>query len=223
MTVQFAQPYRFSEQQLACMTQAGVVPEHGTTLVDGVPYWAGAPFRFSRDAYYRLGELGILSSRDRVERIEGEIIEMAPAGSSHSACVSRLNQYLTPRVGNGIVRSENPLVLPQDIDPEPDLAVVRARADHYDAAHPTAEDALLVVEVADSSRRFDITQKAQWYAVAGIPEYWMVDLTRDLVVVHQDPAAGAYRDVRTYGRGEACTSVALGGLTVPVDVILKPL
>jgi Uma2 family endonuclease len=222
MAVQFAQPYRFSEQQLACMARAGVVPEHGTTLIDGVPYWAGAPYRFSRAAYYRLGELGILGKRDRVERIEGEIIEMAPAGSSHSACVSRLNQFLTPRVRNGIVRSENPLLMPQDIDPEPDLAVVRARPDHYEDAHPTAEDALLVVEVAESSRRYDIGQKAQWYAEAGIPEYWMVDLMRDNVIIHRDPVAGAYRDVRVYGRGEHWTSDVLEGLQVPVDGILKP-
>ena len=222
MAVQFAQPYRFSEQQLARMTEAGIVPQLGTVLVDGVPYWAGAPYRFSRAAYYRLGELGILGKRDRVERIEGEIIEMAPAGSSHSACVSRLNQFLTPRVGNRIVRSENPLVLPQEIDPEPDLAVVRARADHYEDAHPAAEDALLVIEVADSSRRFDISQKATWYAEAGIPEYWMVDLTRDTVVVHRNPVAGAYCDVRLYGRGESLTSDALEGLQVPIDVILKP-
>jgi Uma2 family endonuclease len=222
MAVQFAQPYRFSEQQLARMTEAGVVPEHGTVLVDGVPYWAGAPYRFSRAAYYRLGELGILGKRARVERIEGEIIEMAPAGSSHSACVSRLNQFLTPRVRNGIVRSENPLVMPQEIDPEPDVAVVRARPDHYEDAHPTAEDALLVVEVADSSRRYDSGQKAQWYAEAGIPEYWMVDLVRGKVFIHQEPVAGAYRKVRMYERGEHWTSDALEGLQVPVDVILRP-
>jgi Uma2 family endonuclease len=222
MAVQFAQPYRFSEQQLARMAQAGVVPEHGTALIDGVPYWAGAPVRFSRDAYYRLGELGILSKRDRVERIDGEIIAMTPAGSRHSACVSRLNQYLTPRIGDAIIRYENPLALPQDLDPEPDLAVVRARADDYEDAHPTAEDALLVIEVSDSSSRSDFGQKAQWYAEARIPEYWIVDLKRNKIVVHQDPASGAYSQVQTYGRGETWTSAALGGVSIPVDVILKP-
>jgi Uma2 family endonuclease len=222
MAVQFAQPYRFSEQQLARMAQAGVVPEYGTELIDGVPYWAGTPFRFSRDSYYRLGELGILSKRDRVERIDGEIIQMTPAGSRPSACVSRLNQFLTPRVRDAIVRYENPLVMPQEIDPEPDLAVVRARPDHYENAHPTAADALLVIEVADSSRRYDIGQKALWYAEAGIPEYWMVDLTRDGVIVHREPSAGAYRDVRMYGRGESWTSAVLGGFDVPVDAVLKP-
>jgi Uma2 family endonuclease len=222
MAVQFAQPYRFSEQQLARMAQAGIVPEYGTELIDGVPYWAGAPFRFSRDAYYRLGELGILSKRDRVERIHGEIIEMTPIGSHHSACVSRLNGFLTPRVGNAIVRYENPIALPQEIDPEPDLAVVRARDDHYENAHPTAQDALLVIEVSDSTRRFDLGEKARWYAEAGIPEYWMVDLTRSQVIVHQHPAAGEYQDVRKYGYDEAWTSASLGGLSVPVNAILKP-
>ena len=222
MAVQFAQPYRFSEQQLARMAQAGVVPEYGTELIEGVPYWAGAPVRFSRNAYYRLGELGILSKRDRVERIDGEIIAMTPAGSRHSACVSRLNQFLTPRIGDAIIRYENPLALPQDLDPEPDLAVVRARADHYEDAHPTAEDALLVIEVSDSSRRADLGRKAPWYAEAQIPEYWIVDLTRDRIVVHRDPASGVYRQVQTYGRGETWTSAALRGVSVPVDVILSP-
>lgn len=222
MAVQFAQPYRFSEQQLARMAQAGVVPEHGTSLIEGVPHWSGGPYRFSREAYYRLGELGILSKRDRVERIEGEIIKMTPAGSRHSACVSRLNRFLTPRIGDAIIRYENPLALPQDIDPEPDLAVVRARADDYEDAHPTADDALLVIEVSDSSRRMDLGQKAQWYAEAGIPEYWIVDLVRDKMIVHRDPAAGAYRQVGMYGRGETWVSGALGGLNVPVDIILKP-
>lgn len=222
MAVQFAQPYRFSEQQLARMVEAGLVPEWGTTLIDGIPYWAGAPFRFSRDAYYRLGELGILSKRDRVERIDGEIIQMTPAGSRHSACVSRLNEYLAPRIGDAIIRYENPLALPQEIDPEPDLAIVRRRADHYENAHPTAADALLVIEVADSSRRFDLGEKARWYAEAGIPEYWLVDLTHDRIVVHEAPLAGSYRSVHHHGRGEAWTSAALGGLAIPVDVALRP-
>ena len=210
MAVQFAQPYRFNEQQLARMAEAGVVPGDGTVLIEGVPYRAGAPVRFSRDAYYRLGELGILSKRDRVERIDGEIIAMTPAGSRHSACVSRLNQFLTPRIGDAIIRYENPLALPQDLDPEPDLAIVRARADHYENAHPAAEDALLVIEVSSSSRRSDLGIKAQWYAEAEIPEYWIVDLTRDQVVVHQAPASGVYREVQAYGRGEAWTSAAGG-------------
>lgn len=222
MAVQFARLYRFTDQQFARMAAAGLLPEHGTVLVDGVPYWAGAPFRFSRDAYYRLGELGIVSKRDRVERVDGEIIEMTPIGSRHSACVSRLNGFLTPRVGNAIVRSENPLALPQEIDAEPDLAVVRWRADHYEHVHPTADDALLVVEVADSSRRYDLGQKAQWYAEAGIPEYWIVDLTRDRVFVHQLPSAGAYRERQVFGRGDRWVSAALDGLQIPVDTVLAP-
>src|SRR5215213_4981567 len=164
MAVQFAQSYRFSEQQLARMAAAGVVPRDGLELVDGVPYRSGVPLRFSRDAYYRLGELGVLTKRDRVERIDGEIIEMSPIGPRHSACVTRLARFLAPRVGDAIVRFENPLALPEEYDPQPDIVVVRARADDYESAHPTSDEALLVVEVADSSLQYDRTVKVQRYA-----------------------------------------------------------
>jgi Uma2 family endonuclease len=221
MAVQFAQPYRFTEQQLARMADAGLMPHGETELIDGVPYRAGVPIRFSRAAYYRLGELGVLAKRDRVELIDGEIIEMSPIGSRHAACVSRLNRFLTPRVGNALVRFENPLALPDEYDPQPDVVVVRARDDDYEDAHPTSDDALLVVEVADSSLRYGRTVKVQRYAEAGLPECWLVDLTRNQIVVHQNPVAGEYRNTRTYGAGESWTSSAIPGLKVSADVILK--
>ncbi|HEU0300636.1 MAG TPA: Uma2 family endonuclease [Longimicrobium sp.] len=221
MAVQFAQSYRFSEQQVARMADAGIIPQSGTELIDGVPYWSGAPVRFSRDAFYRLGELGVLTKRDRVERIDGEIIEMSPIGPRHSACVTRLNRFLTPRVGDAIVRFENPLALPEELDPQPDLVVVRPRDDDYEDGHPVSDDALLVIEVADSSLRYDRQIKAEWYAQAGIPEYWLVHLTRNQIAVHQQPRMGEYREVQVYGLGETWTSTALGGLEVPVNAILK--
>jgi Uma2 family endonuclease len=221
MAVQFAQPYRFSEAQLARMAEAGVVPEWGTTLVDGVPYLGGMPFRFSRDAYYRLGEIGVLTRNDRVELIDGEIIEMSPIDSRHSACVTRLNRAITPHVGDAIIRFENPLALPDEYDPQPDIVVVRASDDDYEEEHPRSEDALLVVEVANSSLRYDRHVKAQRYAEAGIPEYWLVDLRRNQIDIHTDPVAGGYREVHPYGPGDSWSSPALGGARVSVDAILK--
>lgn len=221
MAVQFAQPYRFTEQQFARMAEAGILPRVGTHLVEGVPYRAGAPIRFSRAAFYQLGEFGILGKADRVERVEGEILQMSPIGSRHSACVTRVNRFLTPRVGDALVRFENPIALPQDIDPQPDIAVVRPRDDDYEDSHPTADDALIVIEVADSTVAFDRTVKAQWYAEAEIPEYWLVDLIRRRVIVHQLPVTGEYRDVRVYNPGESWTSAAIAGLEIPVDAFLR--
>ncbi|HEX6372262.1 MAG TPA: Uma2 family endonuclease [Longimicrobium sp.] len=221
MAVQFAQPFRFTEQQVARMAEAGLIHRDETRLIDGVPYRAGAPIRFSRAAYYRLGEMGVLTKRDRVELIDGEIIEMSPISPRHSACVSRLARLLTPRVGSALVRFENPLALPDEYDPQPDVVVVRARDDDYEESHPTSDEALLVVEVADSSLRYDRTVKVQRYADAGLPEYWLVDLTRNEVIVYQDPIAGEYRNARTYGLGESWTSMAIPGLVVSANMILK--
>jgi Uma2 family endonuclease len=222
MAVQFAQPYRFSEQQLARMAQAGVVPEHGTELIDGVPYWAATPFRFSGEEYSRLGELGVLCGEDRVELIDGEVIAMNPEGSRHFACVARLIRFLTPRVGEALLTAKGSLSLPDQTWPMPDVMVLRPSEHDYESGNPTREDALVVIEVSDTTLAFDRNVKSVRYAEGSIPEYWMVDLTRDKIVIHQQPAAGAYRNVRMYGRGERWTSSVLGGLSVPVDVILKP-
>jgi Uma2 family endonuclease len=221
MAVQFAQPYRFSEQQLARMTEAGIIPGSGTDLVDGVPYRAGVPIRFSTDDYFRLGEFGVFREGDRVELIDGEIIEMSPEGSRHSSCIRRLIRYLAPRVGTAIVGAQDSLSLPDGSWPRPDVVVLQPRDDEYVDDHPTSRDALVVVEVSDSSLRSDRHVKAGRYAQAGIPEYWLVDLTRDKVSIHQSPVAGQYTDVRLYGSGESWASPGLGGLEVTVDDVLK--
>jgi Uma2 family endonuclease len=222
MAVQFAQPYRFSEQQLARMVRAGVVPALDTALMEGVPYRAGAPHRFSSDDYFKLGEIGVFGERDRVELIDGEIIAMSPAGSPHSACIRRLLRFLSPRAGDALFSIQDTLFLPDEYRPMPDLVVLRPRADAYSDAHPTSDDALLVVEVSDSSLRYDRRIKGPRYAQAGIAEYWLVDVRRGRIFVHRTPAAGEYRRVEVLGRGESWTSDALGGLTIPVDEILLP-
>jgi Uma2 family endonuclease len=222
MAVQFAQPYRFSEQQLARMAAAGIVPEYGTQLVDGVPYWAGTPVRFSSDDYFRLAEIGVLRPNERVELIDGDVVAMSPEGTRHFACVSRLMRLLTLHAGESLVVSHGTLFLPDQYRPMPDVMVLRPSETDYEDAHPTHADALVVVEVADSSERYDRIVKIERYAEAGIPEYWLVDLTRDTITVHGNPAAGEYRDLQTYSRGDEWFSAALGGPLIPVDAILKP-
>lgn len=222
MAVQFAQPYRFDEQQLARMAAAGVVPNWGIELVDGVPYQGGEPLRFSSDDYLKLGETGVLHEGDRVELIDGEIIEMSPEESRHSACIRRLIRFLSPRVGDASVGAQDSLSLPDGYWPMPDVVVLRPSEDDYEETHPTHQDALVVVEVSNSSLRHDRHVKSMRYAEAGIPEFWLVDLTRDTIAIHSHPVAGEYRGVQTYGPGEEWASAALAGLTVPVDVIIKP-
>src|SRR5829696_7905118 len=131
MAVQFAQPYRFTEQQLACMADVGIIPRRGTELIDGVPHRAGAPVRFSTDDYFRLGEFGVFREGDRVELIDGEIIEMSPEGSRHSSCIRRLIRYLAPRVGTAFIGAQDSLALPDGYWPRPDVVVLRPRDDEY--------------------------------------------------------------------------------------------
>src|SRR5207247_3212709 len=138
--------------------------------------------RFTVDEYYRMAETGILAEDDRVELLDGEIVEMSPIGPRHAATVTRLDHLFNRLVGDrAIVRAQNPVRLDGYSEPEPDIALVTPRADFYRAEHPTPRDILLIVEVADTSLRYDRHTKLPGYARAGVPEAWLVDLTADRV------------------------------------------
>ena len=157
-----------------------------------------APARrlFTREEYHRMGEVGILKSTDRVELIRGEIVEMSPIGRRHSAFVNNFTQLLVVRLaGRAIVAVQGPVVLADDTEPEPDLAVIRRRPVPYKEREAHAEDVLLLIEVAESSLAYDRSTKLRLYAEGGIPEYWVVDCAAESVEVHRTPEAGGYRDV----------------------------
>ena len=130
----------------------------------------------SVDAFHRMGETGILGPRDRVELIDGEIIDMSPIGVLHAAIVARLASHFSQRLGPmGVVWCQNPLRLDDISEPEPDIAILRPRADFYMTAHPGSADVLLVIEVADTSLAYDLGTKVPLYARHGIPEVWVID------------------------------------------------
>jgi Uma2 family endonuclease len=141
--------------------------------------------------------------RNRVELVRGELLEMGPIGSEHEVIVDYLNEWsirTLPR-GRAWVRVQNSIGIPiLDSAPEPDLAWVGRR--DYRQGRPAAEDVLLVIEVSESTLRFDLGEKARLYAGAGIADYWVVDITERSVIVHREPADGRYRDVRTYRGSE---------------------
>lgn len=152
--------------------------------------------RFTRAEYYRMAEVGILREDDRVELIKGEIVEMSPIGRRHSAFIGNLTQLLVVRLaGRALVWVQNPVALADDTEPQPDIAVLRRRRVPYKEREAWAEDALLLIEVADSSLAYDRTTKRRLYAEAGIPEYWVVDCIAETVEVHRTPSAEGYRDV----------------------------
>ena len=152
--------------------------------------------RFTRAEYRRMAEVGILGEDDRVELVRGEIVEMSPPGRRHIAFVDNLTQRLVLRLaGRAIVSVQNPVVLAEDSEPQPDLAVRRLRPVPYKEREAHAGDVLLLIEVAESSLAYDRSTKLRLYAEAGIPEYWVVDCTAEVVEVYRTADPEGYRDV----------------------------
>lgn len=181
------------------------------------PDLQGRQRRITVDEYHRMIAAGILSEDEHVQLIAGTLVAMTPQGGPHARVIQRLNRLLVRAVGDDlVVRPQLPLTLVDDSEPEPDLAVVRARDAESGERHPRT--ALLVVEVAGESLPLDRQAKAVLYARAGIPEYWIVNLGESTVEVRRepDPASGTYR-TRTVARGgETLIAGSVPGLSVAV-------
>ncbi len=177
--------------------------------------------QFTVTEYQRMAETGILGEDDRVELIDGEIFEMSPIGSRHIACVNRLTAIMSRQVGQTIIVSvQNPVQLTDYSQPQPDVALLRARPDFYAQALPTPSDVLLVIEVADTSLEYDRDVKVPHYAQAGIPEVWLLDLQNETVTVYTQPEQSGYGATRQLQAGEVITATAVAGLKVAVSDML---
>lgn len=175
--------------------------------------------KLSVDDYYRMAQAGILHEDDRVELIAGEVLDMVPIGSRHAEVVDRISELFIRRLaGQWRVRVQGPLRLGRYDEPEPDVAVYRY-AD-YSGAHPGPADAVLVVEVADSSLAYDRRVKLPLYARHRIPEVWVINLERGVIEVNRDPADDGYRQCLVVTRGEGVAPLLLPELRVPVVSIL---
>jgi Uma2 family endonuclease len=150
------------------------------------------PHQFTAEEYHRMATSGILTEDDRVELIDGEIVDMTPIGGEHIACVTLLNRLLSRLVGDdAFVSVQNPIRLGPRAEPQPDIAILqRLPAGHEP---PGVADVLLLVEVADTSLVYDLSAKAPLYARAGVPELWVVSLARGEVIRHTDPRDGTYQ------------------------------
>ena len=177
--------------------------------------------RFTVDEYYRMAQAGILHEDDRVELLEGEIVQMAPIGSGHAGRVLRLATWFSARLaGRALVNVQNPVRLSSGSEPEPDIALLRPRPDFYTTAHPRPEDVLLIVEVAETSLTYDRDVKVPLYAAAGIPEVWIVALAAERVLVYRSPHAGRYQHAVTVERGSTLAPAAFPDLALPVGELL---
>ncbi len=178
--------------------------------------------RFSVYEYHRMGETGILAEDERIELLAGDIVVREPIGTQHAGTVNRLTYLWTSRLGRrAVVQVQNPIELArEDSEPQPDLTLLHPRDDFYTTAHPTADDVLLAIEVADTSLRLDRRVKIPLYARAGIREMWLVDLTTERIEVYREPSAEGYRDVQILARGQSVTPIAFADLTVTVEDLL---
>ena len=171
--------------------------------------------------YHRMLEVGILTESDRVELIEGEIIDMTPIGGSHINIVNWLNGLLvTATFGRATVSVQNSLRLSDRTEPQPDLVLLRPRRNaHRSKEVPTVDETILVIEVADSSLRYDRDTKFPLYARRGVPEAWLVDVKGRTLVRYRDPdtGTGRYRDVDEPDRSSALPMTALPGTAVDLS------
>jgi Uma2 family endonuclease len=178
------------------------------------------PHRLTVREYHRMAEVGLLSRDARVELIEGEIIDMAPIGSRHAVVVDLLAESLIEAAKrSALVRTQGPVRLSRYSEPEPDIALLERHVGRYLRSHPTAEDVLLIVEVSDTTLRFDREVKAGLYARHAIPEYWVVDLNDNLVHVLRDPNEGSYGTTLTVSGG--VLRVAALPIEINVSKVLK--
>ncbi len=183
---------------------------------------AATPHRFDVDDYHRMAAAGILSPEDRVELIEGEIVDMAPIGSEHAATTDRLNELVARAVADGQSAGrgiQDPLRLDRRNEPQPDLMLLRPRPDVYRSGHPTAADVLLLVEIADSSLAWDRGPKLALYARHGVPEVWIVDLVGRAVEICRAPGPEGYAERRRLSEGDV-TPMLVPSLTIGLAELL---
>jgi Uma2 family endonuclease len=180
------------------------VPRHRLTLRD----------------YRRLAEAGILGKNDRVELLEGQLIDMASIGPRHALAVDALTELLVmAAAGQAVVRVQNPIVLDNMSEPQPDFSLLRRPWHGYPGEHPRPPDVYLLIEVSDSSLDFDLGAKLELYARSGIREFWVVDLTVNRVLVHCNPNDRGYDSIASVDMSGTLQVEALPGVTISVASI----
>jgi Uma2 family endonuclease len=178
--------------------------------------------KFTVDEYHLMFNAGVLTERDRTELIAGEIINMSPIGFKHASCVARLGQLFTLKLLDlAVVFSQNPVKLNNNSEPQPDLAILKYRADFYNQQLPQKEDVLLIIEVADSTLQFDQNIKIPLYENAQIPEVWIIDLNNNILEIYRDLREGKYQEIRKITTKENISMIALPEIILSSTEILN--
>lgn len=174
--------------------------------------------QISLEEFHRMVEAGVFPEDLRLELVEGELLEMSPIGPKHAATVKKLLARFAPVLERGValLSVQDPLVVGAS-ELYPDLALLKPRPDFYGERLPEGQDALLVVEVSDTTLDYDLKVKLPLYAGAGVPEVWVVDLGNRRVLVHRNPEGRAYREALALGPGE---SLDFLGVRIPLEELL---
>lgn len=160
------------------------------------------PYRWTVAEFHKLADAGLFTEDDRIELIEGELIEMAPIGSDHGGNVKKLNHKLTTLLGGkAIVSVQDPVTLGEHSEPQPDIALLRWRDDFYQHAHPRPDDVLLIIEFADTTARYDREVKVPLYARHGMAEVWLLDPAQRRLEAYRRPITGEYTEIQYYREG----------------------
>lgn len=183
---------------------------------------ASLPHRkFSVEDYHRFIEMGIFKPEERIELWEGEFVEMSPIGKRHAGIVAGMTAYLNHLFFRKfVVWSQNPIILNDFSEPQPDVCVLEGRDDFYRNENATAKDVLLAMEVSDSTVKYDRDIKFPKYAENGIAESWLIDLENDRIEIHTQPTKNGYRLVKILHRGDIAESTVFEEIKIAVDDIL---
>ena len=177
-------------------------------------------YRLTVEQYYKMAEVGILGIDQRTELIDGEIIEMSAIGTKHAICVSNLSEILTLRtIQIAHVRQQNPIHLSDRSEPQPDIALVKRPSSLYLDCHPRPEDIFLIIEVSDSTLKYDREIKIPLYAKAGIPEVWITNIEEQIFEVYKSPNQDSYEHMQIYGKGEVIPMSISADIAIIVDEI----
>lgn len=176
---------------------------------------------FNVDEFLQMIEAGVFQPDERVELIDGEVVQMSPIGDPHAEAVMAGGTLFATQAGSAaVVNVQNPLRLGGRSRPQPDIALLRPPLARYRGHPPSAEDALLVVEVSETSLAHDRDVKMPAYARANIPEAWLVDLVHDLVRLYREPTPEGYQVIQTARRGETIAPAAFPHWRISVDDLL---
>jgi Uma2 family endonuclease len=186
------------------------------------PLTSALRWRFNVTEYHQLIASGIFGEDDRVELIGGDLVMMSPIGSQHAATVKRLNRILGRSLQErALIGVQDPLQLDDSSEPQPDLTILKPREDDYAASHPTSDEVLLVIEVSDTTARYDRDVKGRAYARAGIMEAWLVDLTAGWIEVYREPSPAGYKLLRKALPGETVSPSAFPDVAIAVGDVIR--